>query len=175
VKRVLFWIPLMLVGLLLGLMLRQLEAPRDEAVASHWVDQPMPAFALPPATDGVAGLSTADLATGTPHLVNIFASWCVPCRVEAPQLEALKARGVDVVGIAIRDKPEDVAAFLAEYGNPYSRIGSDVDSNVQIAMGSSGVPESFLVDGRGIVREQIQGVILEQDVDRIARALEALP
>lgn len=173
-KRVLIWTPFALAFLLLGLMLARLEAPQDEAISSQWVGKPMPAFDLPPATDGIAGLSGADLATGEPHLVNIFASWCVPCRVEAPVLETLRTRGVDIVGIAIRDKPDDVAKFLAEYGNPFSKIGSDVDSNVQIAIGSSGVPESFLVDGKGIVREQIQGVILEKDIDRVVARIEAM-
>ncbi|TXC68979.1 redoxin domain-containing protein [Sphingorhabdus soli] len=173
-KRVLLWTPFALAALLLGLMLARLDAPHDETIASQWVDKPMPAFNLPPATDGIPGLAAADLATGEPHLVNIFASWCVPCRVEAPMLETLRARGVRVVGIAIRDTPKDVASFLSEYGNPYARIGSDVDSNVQIAIGSSGVPESFLVDGKGIVREQIQGVILESDVDRIVAKMKAM-
>ncbi len=173
-KRVLIWTPFALAALLLGLMLARLDAPHDETIASQWVDKPMPTFDLPPATDGIPGLAAADLATGEPHLVNIFASWCVPCRVEAPMLETLRARGVRVVGIAIRDTPNDVAKFLSEYGNPYARIGSDVDSNVQIAIGSSGVPESFLVDGKGIVREQIQGVILEKDIDRIVAKLKAM-
>lgn len=173
-KRVLIWTPFALAFLLLGLMLARLDAPKDDTIASQWVDRPMPSFDLPPATDGIPGLASADLATGEPHLLNIFASWCVPCRVEAPVLESLRARGVAVVGIAIRDKPDDVAKFLAQYGNPFSKIGSDYDSNVQIAIGSSGVPESFLVDGKGVVREQIQGVILDKDVDRIVAKLEAM-
>ncbi len=168
------WVPLLVVALLLGVLLRQLEAPRDQTVPSAWVDRPMPAFALPAATAGVEGLSSRDLATGTPHLVNVFASWCVPCQVEAPQLEAIRAKGIDVVGIAIRDTPDDLAGFLFEHGNPFSRIGSDRDGVVQISMGSSGVPESFLVDGRGIVREQIQGVILAKDVDRVVARLKAM-
>src|SRR3546814_3417051 len=88
----------------------------------------MPLFDLPPATAGVEGLKSSQLADGRPRLVNVFASWCIPCRAEAPQLEALKAAGVPIDGIAIRDRPEDVAMFLREYGNPFDRIGADMQS-----------------------------------------------
>ena len=74
-------------------------------------------------------------------MVNVFASWCVPCIAEAPVLAELEARGVAIDGIAVRDKPEDVAAFLQRNGDPYDRIGADLQSNVQLALGSSGVPE----------------------------------
>src|SRR3546814_8433516 len=96
------------------------------------------------------------------------------CRAEAPQLEALKAAGVPIDGIAIRDRPEDVAMFLREYGNPFDRIGADMQSSVQIALGSSGVPETFLIAGKGIIREQIQGVILADQVPEIVAKLEAM-
>ena len=82
------------------------------------------------------------------------------------------AAGVPIDGIAIRDRPEDVAMFLREYGNPFDRIGSDMQSSVQIALGSSGVPETFLVDGKGVIREQIQGVILADRVPEIIAKLE---
>lgn len=170
----LLFVPLALVALLFGMFLYRMNAPDDRLVASRWIDRPMPQFDLPPATPGIAGLKSADLADGRPRLVNIFASWCVPCKAEAPQLEALAKAGIPIDGIAIRDRPEDVAAFLAEVGNPFDRIGSDMHSSVQIAMGSSGVPETFLVDGRGVIREQIQGVITPEMVPEIKRKLAAL-
>jgi cytochrome c biogenesis protein CcmG/thiol:disulfide interchange protein DsbE len=105
-------------------------------------------------------------------LVNIFASWCVPCIAEAPVLGQLKARGVTIEGIAIRDRPEDVAEFLARNGDPYDRIGADMRSSVQMALGSSGVPESFVVDGAGIIRHQHVGPIMPQDLDTILAELE---
>ncbi len=74
--------------------------------------------------------------------------------------------------IAIRDKPEDVAAFLARHGDPFARIGSDDRSQVQIALGSSGVPESFVIDGAGVIRAQHIGPIMPQDVPGILEALE---
>jgi cytochrome c biogenesis protein CcmG, thiol:disulfide interchange protein DsbE len=97
---------------------------------------------------GVPGLSSADYAKGKPRLLNVFASWCLPCAVEAPQLAALRQAGVEIDGIAIRDRSEDVAAFLERYGNPFTRIGRDDVSAVQLALGSSGVPETFIAMGR---------------------------
>ncbi|HEY6663211.1 MAG TPA: redoxin family protein, partial [Sphingomicrobium sp.] len=117
-------------------------------------------------------LSSSDLATGKPRLVNVFASWCVPCITEVGVLQRLKARGVAVDGIAIRDRPEDVAAFLARFGDPYERIGSDERSRVQIALGSSGVPESFVVDGKGVIRHQHIGPIKEDEIPLILAKLE---
>jgi cytochrome c biogenesis protein CcmG/thiol:disulfide interchange protein DsbE len=86
----------------------------------------------------------------------------------------LRRAGVRIDGIAIRDRPEDVAQFLREYGNPFDRIGSDMQSSVQIALGSSGVPETFIIDGKGIIREQHQGVILDAHVPELLAKLEAL-
>lgn len=173
-KNWLLFAPLAIVSLLLGVFLYRLNAPEDRMVESRWINQPMPTFNLPPATQGIAGLKTSDLADGQPRLVNIFASWCIPCKAEAPQLDALAKAGVPIDGIAIRDRPEDVAAFLAETGNPFDRIGADMQSSVQIALGSSGVPETFIVDGRGIIREQIQGIITPAMVPEIQRKLDSL-
>ena len=142
----------------------QLSRPKDEFVRSAMIGKPMPAFALPPIVPERPGLSSADLADGRPKLVNVFASWCVPCRAEAQQLEALERAGADIVAVAIRDRPEDAAQFLATYGNPFSRIGSDEISQVQLMLGSSGVPETFVVDGRGVIRYQHIGVIADRDV-----------
>jgi cytochrome c biogenesis protein CcmG/thiol:disulfide interchange protein DsbE len=121
---------------------------------------------------GKPGLSAADLAGRGPRLVNIFASWCVPCAAEAPQLLALKQAGVEIDAIAIRDAREDVDRFLRRYGNPYARIGLDARSSVQIAMGSSGVPESFIIDGKGRIAYQHIGDIRADDVPMILRRLE---
>ncbi len=127
----------------------------------------MPAFDLPPAVDSRPGLSRADLADGQPKLLNVFASWCIPCAAEAPQLEALERAGANIVAVAIRDRPEDVERFLTIYGNPFTRIGRDDISEVQLAIGSSGVPETFVIDGNGVITYQHIGDIREGDVQML--------
>ena len=87
-------------------------------------------------------------------------------------LQGLKSRGVAIDGIAVRDRPQDIAEFLARNGDPYQRIGSDVQSQVQIALGSSGVPESFIIDGKGTIRYQHIGPIEPSDVPLILAKLE---
>ncbi len=168
------WLPLIVMAVLGVLFAYGLTRDDQRLIQSQWIDKPMPAFDLPPAIEGQPGLSSASLADGRPRLINVFASWCIPCRIEGPQLEELKARGVIIEGIAVRDRPEDLARFLSEIGNPYTSIGADVRSQVQIAMGSSGVPETFLVDGNGIVREQIQGVITADMVPVILAKLRGM-
>ena len=156
-----------LVALFAGLFVLfalQLSRPKDEFVRSTMIGKPMPEFALEPAVESRPGLSSANLADGTPKLLNVFASWCVPCAAEAPQLAALEQQGAEIVAVAIRDRPEDVAAFLDRYGNPFTRIGADDVSRVQLALGSSGVPETFVVDGNGIIRYQHIGELHDRDV-----------
>jgi cytochrome c biogenesis protein CcmG/thiol:disulfide interchange protein DsbE len=141
-----------------------LAHPPDTNVASAMVGKPVPQFAAQPAVPGIAGVTSAELADGRPKLVNFFASWCVPCVAEAPVLTELKNEGVPIVGIAVRDRPEDLARFLTDNGSPFERIGSDPRSNVQLAWGSGGVPETFLVDGRGVIRLQHVGPIQPDEV-----------
>jgi cytochrome c biogenesis protein CcmG/thiol:disulfide interchange protein DsbE len=171
-SRALRFAPLVALILLLAGLVWRLANPGDSVIHSKLEGRPVPAFALPAALPGKPALAAADLATGGPHLVNVFASWCVPCITEAQVLQQLKARGVAIEGIAIRDRPEDLADFLASNGDPYERIGSDAQSRVQIALGSSGVPESFVVDGRGVIRYQHVGPIEANDVPMILSKLE---
>ena len=171
-SRALRFAPLVILLALVAGLIWRLATPVDTTVHSRLEGQPVPAFRLTPALPGKPGLSTADLATGRPHLVNIFASWCVPCITEVGVLAQVKARGVSVEGIAVRDQAQDLAAFLARNGDPYERIGSDPQSRVQIELGSSGVPESFVVDGRGIIRYQHIGPIEASDVPMILAKLE---
>lgn len=165
------WLPLIAFILLGAALTYGLAKPDDRNITSKMVGATVPAFALPPATKGLPGLSSADLANGKPHLVNIFASWCVPCVAEAPQLKAIADAGVPVVGIAVRDRPEAVARFLARNGNPFRAIGADDASQVQMALGSSGVPESFIVDGKGRILRQTIGPINPQDVADVIAAV----
>ena len=166
-----FFLPLAIFALFVGIAGYQLSQPKDEFVESAMIGQPVPAFEMRAATPDVPGLSLADLKDGRPKLLNIWASWCVPCAAEAPHLATLKAQGAPIVGVAIRDKPEDVAAFLARYGNPFERIGADDLSELQLAIGSSGVPETFVVDGKGVIRYQHIGDVRAEHVPLLLEKL----
>ena len=165
--------PLALLLVLVAGLVWRLSTPADTSVRSRLEGQPVPAFDLAAPLPAKPAFSSRDLASGKPRLVNIFASWCVPCVTEVRVLKALQQRGVAIDGIAIRDRPEDIAAFLARHGDPYARIGSDDQSAVQIALGSSGVPESFVVDGRGIIRHQHIGDLRPENVATVLAAMQA--
>ncbi|MEO6114210.1 MAG: redoxin family protein [Sphingomicrobium sp.] len=172
-SRALRFAPLILLLLVVVALAWRLANPADEKIRSRLAGQHLPAFVLAPATAGKPGLAAADLAIGEPRLVNIFASWCVPCVAEAPLLLDLKRRGIAIDAIAVRDRPADVAEFLARHGDPFDRIGADPDSRVQLALGSSGVPETFVVDGRGTIRYQHLGPIEAGDMAKIMAEWEA--
>ena len=157
---------------LLGLFALQLSRPKHDEVESAMIGQPVPQFALPAAVPERPGLANTDLADGKPHLLNVFASWCVPCAAEAPQLAELERQGAPIVAVAVRDRSEDLEAFFQRYGNPFSRIGKDDRSQVQFLIGSSGVPETFVVDGKGVIRHQHIGEIRAEDVPDLLRRLQ---
>lgn len=164
--------PLALLLLVIAALVWRLATPADTNVHSTLEGQRVPAFVLPAALPGKPALGAADLASGQPRLLNVFASWCVPCIGEVKILQQLRQHGVRIDGIAVRDRPDDLAEFLARNGDPYERIGSDPQSQVQIALGSSGVPESFIVDGKGVIRYQHIGAIEQSDVPAILARLE---
>ena len=169
--RLFLWALVALAAGLFALFAYQLSRPKDEFVESTMIGQAIPAFDLPAAVADRPGLSSANLTDGEPKLLNVFASWCPPCRVEAPQLERLERSGANIVGVAIRDRPEDTAAFLAAYGNPFSRIGRDDISEVQLSIGSSGAPETFVIDGQGVIRYQHIGEIRPEHVPMLLAEL----
>ena len=166
------WLPLALFAAFVVLVLFGLLRPDDREIESAMIGKSLPAFDLPPAVEDRPGLASSDYTGGEPRLLNIFASWCIPCAIEAPQLEALRRQGIAIDGVAIRDRPEDVAAFLARNGNPFARIGRDDVSAVQLGIGSSGVPETFVIDGTGTITYQHIGVIREQDLPLILEKVE---
>ena len=172
-KKLLIWLPLVFFAGFFILFASGLLQPDDRVITSKLVGKTLPEFTLPAAASDRPALASAQLATGKPRLLNIFASWCVPCAAEAPQLLSLKQAGVEIDAIAIRDARPDVDRFLQRYGNPYSRIGLDARSSVQIAIGSSGVPESFIIDGRGRITYQHVGDIRADDIPMILERLEA--
>ncbi|MEM9123348.1 MAG: DsbE family thiol:disulfide interchange protein [Pseudomonadota bacterium] len=126
-----------------------------DVLPSPLIGQPVPDFSLAPIEGYRAGGTGVDpdvLALGRPSLVNYWASWCAPCRAEHPLLMELNADPrIDVVGINYKDAPEDAARFLQSLGDPFDRIGADTSGRAAIAWGVYGVPETFLVDGEGVI------------------------
>ncbi|QJE74655.1 DsbE family thiol:disulfide interchange protein [Aerophototrophica crusticola] len=139
---------------------------RDPSVLpSNMIDKPAPAFDLPPIADSLPGLKSSDLK-GQAQLVNIFASWCAPCRVEHPVLMRLAGElKVPLVGIAYKDKPEATRAFLDQLGNPFTAVGQDRDGRVGIDFGVYGVPETYVVDREGRIRYRHVGPLMPADVE----------
>jgi cytochrome c biogenesis protein CcmG/thiol:disulfide interchange protein DsbE len=172
-KRALLWVPLGGFALLFVVVASGLLRPNDHLVHSQMVGKELPRFDLPAMAPGVPGLDTGTLADGKPRLVNVFASWCIPCMAESPQLMALKQQGVEIDAVAVRDTPANIAAFLQRFGNPYARIGDDHNSAFQLALGSSGVPETYVIDGKGRIVEQHIGDIRAEDVPDLLAALKA--
>ena len=171
-SRALRLLPVVLALLIVGLLVWRLAIPGDPTIRSRLAGKPVPEFSLRASLPSKPALASSDLSAGKPQLLNIFASWCVPCIAEARVLDELHRRGVPIVGIAVRDRPEDVADFLDRHGDPFTRIGADETSQVQLALGSSGVPESFVVDGRGVIRYQHIGPIEPEHVPLILAELE---
>ena len=161
---VLVLLPVVIFAALAALFLFQLTVGEDpHTIPSVLIGKKAPETDLPPVpglmNDGtpVAGIATADLM-GTVSVVNVFASWCVPCRQEHPILEELaKVDGVQMIGINYKDKPENARRFLGSLGNPYDRVGADEKGRVSIDWGVYGVPETYIVDPEGTIRYKFIG------------------
>lgn len=133
-----------------------LYAGDPSTIPSVLIDKPAPQFALP-ALDGlkrdgqaVPGVQTADLRKGRLSVVNIWASWCGPCRLEHPYLMQMAASGkANMVGLNYKDLPENARRFLGVHGNPYTAVGVDKAGRTSVDWGVYGVPETFVVDGAG--------------------------
>ena len=172
-NRWLIWAPLAFFALVLGVVMYGLMRPADRSVRSAMIGKPLPDFTLAPIVTTKPTLKSADFRDGQPRLINVFASWCIPCVAEAPQLMELKQAGVPIEGIAIRDTGPAIADFLARNGDPYERIGSDPEAKAQLALGSSGVPETFVIDGKGQIVLQHIGEITPNDMPAIINAMRS--
>ncbi len=148
------------VAFAIGLTLRPDEIP------SALIGKPVPAFELPPVKGRTLGLSSTDLE-GEVSLVNVFASWCVECRVEHPLLMKLANDGtVPLHGLNYKDRPDDASRWLDELGDPYTRTGADVNGRVGIEWGVYGVPETFVVDRSGRIAYKHIGALTPEVLRR---------
>ena len=158
-KRALYLLPLLSLLIMAGFFAWSMVSGRDPAsIGSVMVNRPAPKL------EGVDFRSLA--GDGKPVLVNYFASWCTPCLAEHPLITRLKEReGVAIVGVAWKNKPDEARAWLARLGNPYKQLLFDQDGKQALDWGLSGVPETYLVDGQGIVRLHFRRPINERDLD----------
>jgi cytochrome c biogenesis protein CcmG/thiol:disulfide interchange protein DsbE len=150
---------------------------KDDRLPSTLTGKPVPEFTLPPIEGRAEGLATEHLR-GEVSIVNVWASWCVPCRVEMPLLVELAATGtVPIHGINHKDAPDAALAFLEELGDPYARIGADRNGRVSIEWGVYGLPETFVVDATGRIAYKHVGPFnrrsLERDILPVVRRLQA--
>lgn len=135
-------------------------------IPSALIDKPVPEFTLPPVDGRPNGLAADDLRTGDVAIVNVFASWCGPCRIEHPLLMEIARSGeVPVHGINYKDLPRNAVTWLKRYGDPYQRVGSDRNGRVSIDWGVYGVPETFVVDRDGRIAYKHVGPMTRDDMD----------
>ncbi len=165
-------LPVALFGLLALGFLYSLFRSDPSQLPSVLIGKPAPQFALP-AIPGVErngipvpGFATSDLGGGKVSIVNVWASWCVPCREEQPLLGTLASRlGVPLYGINQKDAAADAALFLKKLGNPFERIGADGNGRASIDWGVYGVPETYVIDGAGKIAFKFIGPLTEQSID----------
>jgi cytochrome c biogenesis protein CcmG/thiol:disulfide interchange protein DsbE len=159
-KRLVYIIPVIAFAALAFVLFKSLLAPPPSELPSMLVNKPVPRDVLPALT-GSQAFAPGDFAKGHVTVLNVFASWCVPCRAEAPGLAVIKGlKNVSLYGMVWKDKAANAQAFLAQVGNPYSRIDLDADGHAGIDWGIYGVPETFVIDGTGVVRLRYAGPLV---------------
>ncbi|MFY9658370.1 MAG: DsbE family thiol:disulfide interchange protein [Methylocystis sp.] len=180
--------PLGVFLLLAGLFVVRLFSGDPSKLPSALIGRPAPAFTLPAVEGlrGVVGFSDANLREGHVSVINVFASWCAPCRAEAPVLmafahdAALKAQGVRLYGLSYKDEAANAVRFLTEDGNPFDAVGADTAGRTAIDFGVYGVPETFVVRGDGVVAYKLVGPLTPYALEKtllpeIEKALKAAP
>ncbi|PKQ05147.1 MAG: DsbE family thiol:disulfide interchange protein [Alphaproteobacteria bacterium HGW-Alphaproteobacteria-12] len=169
-------VPVAIFIVLAGIFLLAIYRGDPARVPSALIGRYVPDFDLPP-VEGIdrPGMSTSDFGKGEPVIVNVWASWCVPCRDEMPLLvELRRIAGVGLYGINYKDDPAAARRFLAELGNPFDRIGRDSTGRAAIEWGVYGVPETYIVDGNGrIAFKHIGPLTPEAIAGQILPALQA--
>jgi len=166
-RRLLFILVPATFGVLAAVLAWQLVTGKPTEIPSALIDKSIPQFELEPIPGWDQGLSSADIAEGGVALVNVFASWCGPCRVEHPLLMDIAAQDIlPVWGLNYKDQPKDAARWLQQLGDPYTQIGSDLSGRVGIDWGVYGVPETFVIDRQGRIVYKHIGVLTQFDWDK---------
>ena len=167
-KRLFFLVPVVIfVGLAWLLYIGLFQGP-PSLLPSPLVGKSAPDISLPALDAQAQNFNRAELGQGRPVIVNFWASWCVPCRLEHSTLEALAARkNILLYGVDYKDRPEDARAFLSELGNPFGKINEDHEGRVAIDWGVTGVPETFVIDSKGTIRVHYAGPLNDQVVERL--------
>lgn len=173
-KRFVAFAPLLALALVIFIAAALLMRPNLEAptFSEGMIGRPAPAYALA-RLDGGEAVTDAGLR-GRPYLINVFASWCAPCRAEHPLLMGLRARGVAIVGVDYKDEAEAGARFLGELGDPFHAVGRDPEGRFGLELGITGVPETFVVGADGKIRAVHRGPLTQEAIENeIAPALAA--
>jgi len=164
-------LPLLIFAMLAGLFWFALHSGDPSRLPSALVGKPVPPFTLPPIEEltgaGAEGFELSELAKGEPTIVNVWASWCVPCHEEHPLLlELAKQPGVRLYGINYKDDPAAARRFLGRYGNPFQRVGADRSGRVAIDWGVYGVPETYVITGDGKIAYRHVGPLTEEAIQQ---------
>jgi len=165
---ILMVVPLVVFVGFAGLALVGLQRDNPDELPSALAGRQAPAVAVTPLGDKPT-FSDADLRRGEVSLVNYWASWCAPCRVEHPKLETLADEGIPIYGINYKDKPGNALGFLDELGDPYAAIGADAKGRMALDWGLYGVPETYVIDGSGEIVLRFAGPITEQILENTIR------
>jgi cytochrome c biogenesis protein CcmG, thiol:disulfide interchange protein DsbE len=174
-RRILLMLPLILFLALAALFLYRLGSGDPSRLPSALIGRPVPPTELPPVVglerDGkqIPGIAPADFR-GAVSLVNVWASWCVPCHDEAPLLMQLaEDKRIRIVGINYKDQPSNARRFLGRYGNPFAAAGADQSGRASIDWGVYGVPETFLIDRDGRIAYKLVGPITPHNFDAVLK------
>ena len=173
-RRWIAFLPLIAVAGLGALLFVRLYAGDPSLIPSALIGQSAPPLNLP-GLEGAPELADGDLRQGHVSVVNVFATWCAPCHIEHQNLVALagdadlKAKGVAIYGLAQKDDAEDIRRFLGAKGNPYSRIGLDRDGRASIDWGVTGVPETYILKGDGVIAYKVIGPITAETLGSVVK------
>jgi cytochrome c biogenesis protein CcmG/thiol:disulfide interchange protein DsbE len=151
-----------------GLAFIGLGRDNPDELPSALTGKPAPEVALTPLGDGKP-FADSDLRDGDVTLVNYWASWCAPCRVEHPKLEQLSEEGITIYGVNYKDKADNALGFLKELGNPYTAMGADVKGRMALDWGLYGVPETYVIDGQGQIVLRFAGPITDRVLEKTIR------